>query len=86
MIPRPSLELFYGDILRVIGTDQGIKKQKKLLVIEEKKLIEPDFLSLFGGLLIGIIVGSIPLMNSWFTNSFKIRICSRTTDCSIAHF
>ena len=62
MIPRPSLELFYGDILRVIGTDQGIKEAEKIIGNQEKKLIEPDFLSLFGGLLIGIIVGSIPLM------------------------
>ena len=36
MIPRPSLELFYGDILRVIGTDKVLKKQKKLLVIKRK--------------------------------------------------
>ena len=62
MIPRPSLELFYGDILRVIGTDQGIKEAEKIIGNQEKKLIEPDFLSLFGGLLIGIIVGSIPLV------------------------
>lgn len=62
MIPRPSLELFYGDILRVIGTDQGIQEAEKIIGNQEKKLIEPDFLSLFGGLLIGIIVGSIPIM------------------------
>lgn len=62
ILPRPSLELFYGDILRVIGTDQGIKEVEKIIGNQEKKLLEPDFLSLFGGLLIGIIVGSIPLM------------------------
>lgn len=62
VMPRPSLELFYGDILRVIGTEQGIKEAEKIIGNQEKKLIEPDFLSLFGGLLIGIIVGSIPIM------------------------
>ncbi len=62
ILPRPSLELFYGDILRVIGTEQGIKEAEKIIGNQEKKLLEPDFLSLFGGLLIGIIVGSIPLM------------------------
>ena len=37
------------------------KKPKKLLEIK-KKTSRARFLSLFGGLLIGIIVGSIPLM------------------------
>ncbi len=62
ILPRPSLELFYGDILRVIGTDHAIQEAEKIIGNQEKKLLEPDFLSLFGGLLIGIIVGSIPLM------------------------
>ena len=62
ILPRPSLELFYGDILRVIGTDEAIKEAGKIIGNQEKKLLEPDFLSLFGGLLIGIIVGSIPIM------------------------
>ena len=62
ILPRPSLELFYGDILRVIGTDDAIQEAEKIIGNQEKKLLEPDFLSLFGGLLIGIIVGSIPLM------------------------
>ena len=62
MLPNPSLELFYGDILRVIGTEQGIKEAEKIIGNQEKKLMEPDFLSLFGGLLIGIIVGSIPIV------------------------
>lgn len=62
VLPRPSLELFYGDILRVIGTDEAIKEAEKIIGNQEKKLLEPDFLSLFGGLLIGIIVGSIPIM------------------------
>ena len=62
ILPRPSLELFYGDILRVIGTDDAIQEAEKIIGNQEKKLLEPDFLSLFGGLLIGIIVGSIPLI------------------------
>lgn len=61
IIPRPSLELFYGDILRVIGSEEGISEAEKIIGNQEKKLMEPDFLSLFGGLLIGIIVGSIPI-------------------------
>lgn len=62
MIPRPSLELFYGDVLRVIGSREAIEDAEKIIGNQEKKIIESDFLSLFGGLLIGVIVGSIPIL------------------------
>ena len=61
IIPRPSLELFYGDKIRVIGSKEAISEAEKIIGNKEKKLIEPDFLSLFAGLLLGIIVGSFPL-------------------------
>ncbi|MBF5027692.1 putative transporter [Planobacterium oryzisoli] len=60
MLARPSLELFYGDKLRIVGSEQNLLNAEKLIGNSEKKLIEPDFLSIFGGLLIGILVGSIP--------------------------
>ncbi|HEX5743710.1 MAG TPA: putative transporter [Flavobacteriaceae bacterium] len=62
MLARPSLELFYGDILRVVGTEEAINEAKKVIGNSEKKLLEPDFLSIFGGLIIGIILGSIPII------------------------
>jgi putative transport protein len=61
ILPRPSLELFYGDKLRVIGSKEAIDEVEKIMGNSEKKLLEPDFLSLFGGLLLGIILGSIPI-------------------------
>ena len=61
IIPRPSLELFYGDKIRVTGSKEAISEAEKIIGNKEKKLIEPDFLSLFAGLLLGIIVGSFPL-------------------------
>ena len=61
ILPRPSLELFYGDKLRVIGSKEAIEEVEKIIGNSEKKLLEPDFLSLFGGLLLGVILGSIPI-------------------------
>ena len=61
ILPRPSLELFYGDKLRVIGSKEAIKEVEEMMGNSEKKLLEPDFLSLFGGLLLGVILGSIPI-------------------------
>lgn len=60
MLSRPSLVLFYGDVIRVVGKEDSISKAEEIIGNSAKKLIEPDFLSLFGGLLIGIIVGAIP--------------------------
>ena len=62
ILPRPSLELFYGDKLRVIGSAEAIEEVEKIIGNSEKKLLEPDFLSLFAGLLLGVILGSIPIM------------------------
>ncbi len=62
MLARPSLELFYGDKVRIVGTEEGLKQAEEIIGNSEKKLLEPDFLSLFGGLLIGILIGSIPIM------------------------
>lgn len=62
MLARPSLELFYGDKVRIVGTEDSLKQAEEIIGNSEKRLLEPDFLSLFGGLLIGILVGSIPIM------------------------
>ena len=62
ILPRPSLELFYGDKLRVIGSQEAIDEVEKIIGNSEKKLLEPDFLSLFAGLLLGVILGSIPIV------------------------
>ncbi len=62
LLASPSLELFYGDRLRIVGTKDDIIEVEKIIGNSEKRLLEPDFLSLFGGLVIGIIIGSIPIM------------------------
>jgi len=67
---NPSLELFYGDRLRVVGTKNDIAEVEKLIGNSEKRLLEPDFLSLFGGLVLGIIIGSIPI----FIPSFPVPV------------
>lgn len=61
LLAQPNLELFYGDKVRIVGNKEAIAEAEKIIGNSEKKLLEPDFLSLFGGLIIGIIVGSIPI-------------------------
>jgi putative transport protein len=62
ILAQPSLELFYGDTLMVVGNKQDIIEAEKIIGNSKKILLEPDFLSLFGGLIFGVIIGSIPIM------------------------
>lgn len=70
LLAKPSLELFFGDKLVVVGNKWAMQQAEKLIGNSEKKLLEPDFLSLFGGLILGILVGSIPL----FVPSFPVPV------------
>jgi putative transport protein len=62
ILAQPSLELFYGDTLMVVGDKHAIQEAEKTIGNSKKILLEPDFLSLFGGLIFGVIIGSIPIM------------------------
>lgn len=70
LLAKPSLELFFGDKILVVGNKWSIQQAENLMGNSEKKLLEPDFLSLFGGLILGILVGSIPL----FIPSFPVPV------------
>jgi putative transport protein len=61
LLANSNLELYYGDMLRVVGNREDIEEVEKIIGNSEKKLLEPDFLSLFGGLVVGIIIGVIPI-------------------------
>ncbi len=60
LLAQPHLSLYYGDKLQVVGNREDIEEVEKIIGNSEKRLLEPDFLSLFGGLIIGIVLGSIP--------------------------
>lgn len=61
LLASPNLELFFGDRIRVVGNKWSLEQAEKITGNSEKKLLEPDFLSLFGGLILGVLVGSLPL-------------------------
>ncbi len=62
ILAQPTLELYYGDTLMIVGNKEAIEEAEKLIGNSAKILLEPDFLSLFGGLIFGVIIGSIPIM------------------------
>ncbi len=70
LLASPNLELFFGDKIRVVGNKWSIEQAERLIGNSDKKLLEPDFLSLFGGLILGILLGSIPI----FVPSFPVPV------------
>ncbi len=62
LLAHRKLALFFGDKLAVVGNKWAIEQAEKVLGNKKAKLLEPDFVSLFGGLILGIILGSIPIM------------------------
>ena len=57
----PNLELQIGDRVMVVGKKESIDQVAKLLGNELKKLDTPNIITIFVGIFLGILVGSIPL-------------------------
>lgn len=63
LIPYQGMELQIGDRVMVVGTLKSIEKVESLLGNSLKKLNQPNLITLFIGIALGVLLGSIPLMN-----------------------
>ena len=62
LLATPNLILQFGDRLTVVGDAQSLEDLETFLGGQQKKtLSEPNLASIFLGILIGLILGSIPL-------------------------
>ena len=57
----PDTVLQLGDMLTIVGTEEAIAGLNKILGNSLKKLDEPNLISLFAGIALGCLLGSIPL-------------------------
>ncbi|NCC98376.1 MAG: putative transporter [Bacteroidia bacterium] len=60
LLATPSLILQVGDRVMVVGPIDAIKRAEKILGNTLKRLNEPHIISIFIGILTGILIGSIP--------------------------
>jgi putative transport protein len=60
LLGNDELVLHYGDKLRVVGAETDLVQIEKLVGNSEKRLQEPQLLSIFLGIILGVFVGSIP--------------------------
>ena len=63
LIPYQGMELQIGDRVMVVGRLQAIEKVEALLGNSLKKLDHPNLLPIFIGIALGVLLGSLPLMN-----------------------
>lgn len=62
ILARPQLRLQLGDRLIVVGDAKGVKEVSEMMGNTVKNLGEPNLVSVFIGLTIGLILGSIPII------------------------
>ena len=61
LVAYPGLRLQLGDRLTVVGTSAAISKVGEILGNEEKLLQKPNLVALFIGMLLGVVLGALPL-------------------------
>jgi putative transport protein len=74
MTAVPSLPLQFGDVLQVVGTDRQLHRAEELLGNSLKKLNQTQFIPLFAGIFLGVIVGFIPLVIPGLANPLRLGL------------
>ena len=62
MVPHGDIVLQLGDHLKVVGTKEGVEMVGRALGNEMKRLDVPDIAPIFIGIVLGVLVGSIPFL------------------------
>ena len=61
LVATPHLTLQVGDRVNVVGTETAVTTVEKVLGNSMKRLNEPNLITIFIGIALGIILGSIPI-------------------------
>lgn len=78
ILPTPNTTLLFGDIIRVVGDEEGIQEVVKNFGHSQKKLYEPNIIPIFLGIILGIILGSIPFNIPGLPAAFKLGAAGGT--------
>ena len=63
LIPYQGMELQMGDRVMVVGSEQAIERAADVLGNSMKNLREPHLFTIFFGIALGILLGTLPLIN-----------------------
>jgi putative transport protein len=76
LLAYPELILHYGDRVRVVGSNSALEAIAKLFGNSEKRLQEPQLLSIFVGIVLGVILGSIPFFLPGLSVPMKLGVAA----------
>lgn len=74
LVATPNLELQFGDKLLVVGTEAACASIANTLGNSTKQLREPNLIAFFVGILLGVILGSIPIAFPGLSQPVKLGL------------
>lgn len=74
ILPSSSLRLQLGDKLTVVGEERAIANVANVLGNQEKELRNPNLFAIFFGLILGLLLGSIPIAIPGMSQPIKLGI------------
>jgi len=74
LLPSRNLRLQLGDKLTIVGEARAIENVSAILGNEAKRLTNPNLLSIFIGIIMGLILGSIPIALPGISTPIKLGI------------
>lgn len=74
ILARPQLRLQLGDRITVVGEAKAVSKVRDLMGNAVKSLGEPNLLSVFIGLTLGLVLGAIPIMVPGVSTPVKLGL------------
>ena len=74
LLATPELRLQMGDRLTVVGEKEAVDKIAQVFGNSTRKLDAPNLASLFFGIIMGVVLGSLPIMLPGLSQPFKLGI------------
>lgn len=74
LVASPSLRLQTGDKLTIVGETKAIDNCSKILGNEAKELNNPNLIAIFIGLVLGLLLGSVPFMIPGMSMPIKLGL------------
>lgn len=74
LLATPDLRLQLGDRLTVVGEDREVEKVAKVFGNSTKRLDLPNLASIFFGIVLGVVLGSLPIALPGLSQPFKLGL------------
>lgn len=74
LLATPSIHLMMGDRVVVVGQEQAVARVEQVLGNAVESLNEPRLISVFFGMTLGLILGSIPILIPGMSSSVRLGL------------